>query len=572
MNLLLRTTPRTLLLGTLGLVAANWAPASAQVLTAVKTSDEIGPTLELADSDLFGYSVDSIGDLNNDGVPDIIVGQPREDDGGVDTGGTILLQMNADGTADAAYPINDNDGLFLGAIDNYDFFGSAVCGIGDLNNDGIEDVAVGSPGDDDGGAGTGAVWILFLKDDFTCDGQTKISDTQGGFDGNLSNGSYFGSSIASIGDIDGDGVTDLAIGSPGYYASGDATGAVWIVMMNTDGTVKDEYEFSNLTPGFSNYFGVGDFFGSSVTGIGDLDGNGTPDVVAGAIRDDDGGEDRGALWTLLLTPSGAAVANYKISNTMGGFNAPLDDYDQFGMALCNLGDQDGDGIADIGVGANGDDDVGSSAGGVYILFLNGTGTVKDYAKILLDELPYTGMIDPMDQYGFDIANAGDINGDGSPDLVVGAPGDDDALGENGVDRGAIYVSVVGDGVLANLEDRNGTGVNRECMAHFSLPRLGQNFQLVNDADGHSLPAYSIIVGYTGPYTITTPFGELLVQTEAFGGAQVFMHIEPVAWGFGIHNLLIPDDPVLEGLELSLQAVLYSSQIELCNAVDIRVGL
>ena len=108
--------------------------------------------------------------------------------------------------------ISDSQGGFLGTLDNEDLFGRSVCNIGDLNGDGITDIAVGAEWDDDGGPRKGAVWILFLNSDGTVGSFQKISETQGNFTGVFtSSPELFGVSVANLGDLDGDGIVDQAL-------------------------------------------------------------------------------------------------------------------------------------------------------------------------------------------------------------------------------------------------------------------------------------------------------------------------------------------------------------------------
>ena len=128
----------------------------------------------------------------------------------------------------------------------------------------------------------------------------KISDTQGGFTGILDDHDHFGWSVASLGDLDGDGVGDLAVGAPRDGDGGFVRGAVWVLFLNPDGTVKSHQKISDTQGGFTGTLDDFDWFGLSVAALGDLDGDGVGDLAAGARNDDDGGPDRGAVWVLFL--------------------------------------------------------------------------------------------------------------------------------------------------------------------------------------------------------------------------------------------------------------------------------
>ncbi|MCZ6652977.1 MAG: hypothetical protein O7D91_08115 [Planctomycetota bacterium] len=106
--------------------------------------------------------------------------------------------------------ISDTEGGFTGILDNSDWLGWSVASLGDLDGDGVGDLAVGAIFDDDGAGNRGAVWVLFLEQDGTVKSHQKISDTEGGFDGDLDNNDRFGASMASLGDLDGDDAADLA--------------------------------------------------------------------------------------------------------------------------------------------------------------------------------------------------------------------------------------------------------------------------------------------------------------------------------------------------------------------------
>ncbi|MCI0635413.1 MAG: integrin alpha [Actinobacteria bacterium] len=324
--------------------------------------------------DHFGCGVAAVGDLDGDGVPDLCAGAEWDDDGGNLQGALWMLFLNADGTVKAQRKISETAGGFGGTLNVNDNLGRSVAALGDLDGDGVTDLAVGAPGDHLGASVLGAVWILFLNPDGTVKAEQKINELNGGFGGNLDHGDLFGISVAALGDLDGDGVGDLAVGAP----RGDDEGAVWILFMNSDGTVSSEQKVSDAAGGFGGVLGSNDQFGISVAAPGDLDGDGTVDLAVGANHDSFDGYDQGATWILFMAADGTVESEQKISETSGGFGGDLDPGvpfsevgDQFGWSLAALGDQDGDGVSDLAVGALWDDDGGNFQGAVWILFMAG---------------------------------------------------------------------------------------------------------------------------------------------------------------------------------------------------------
>jgi hypothetical protein len=388
----------------------------------------------LNDGDQFGSAIASIGDLESDGVSDLAVGAPFDDDNGTDRGAVWILFMDADGRVDLEQKISDDEGGFIGNLDNDDQFGSAIASIGDLNNDAVQDLAVGAPRDDDPGNNRGAVWILFLDNLGRVVESRKISDRAGGFDGNLSDDDEFGGAVADIGDVDSDGVTDLAVGARRDDDGGNNKGAVWILFMNSDGTVKALQKISDNEGNFDGNLDNDDHFGSAVAGIGDLNRDGVNDLAVGANQDGDGGSDRGALWILFLNTDGTVSSNQKISQNKGGFNGDLNDGDRFGSAVANIGDLDDDGIIELAVGAPQNDDGGQDRGATWILFMDDNGEVRSEIKISSGN-NFDGNLSDGDQFGSAVTDIGDLDGDGINDITVGAPLDNDG----GTDRGAVWV-------------------------------------------------------------------------------------------------------------------------------------
>ncbi len=207
------------------------------------------------------------------------------------------------GTVQSEQKISETAGGFGGVLDPSDLFGVSVAALGDLDGDGNRELAVGTYLDDDGEANQGAVWILFLNADGTVASEQKISETEGGFGGILELSDFFGISVAALGDLDGDGNEDLAVGSYQDDDGGSEQGAVWILFLDADGTVASEQKISETEGGFGGVLDPSDVFGGSLTALGSH-------LVAGAYQDDDGGTDQGAVWILSFAPPEVALVGH----------------------------------------------------------------------------------------------------------------------------------------------------------------------------------------------------------------------------------------------------------------------
>ena len=283
-------------------------------------------------------------------------------------------------TVNSHQKISNLDGDFDAVLNEHDLFGNSVESIGDLNGDGIIDLAVGAFADDDGASNAGAVWILFMNSDGKIKSHQKISSLEGGFTGILESQDFFGSGAAPIGDLDGDGIGDIVVGAWGDDDGAVDAGAIWILFMNSDGKVKSHQKISNFEGGFTGELENDDNFGHSVTPIDDLDNDGVPDIVVTARANASVSNNTGAAWILFLKPDGTVKSHQKINNIEGNFTGTLDPEDEFGSSVAAIGDLNEDGITDILVGAWFDGDGGDKTGAVWILFLNSDGTVKSHPE------------------------------------------------------------------------------------------------------------------------------------------------------------------------------------------------
>ncbi|MHC4846099.1 MAG: VCBS repeat-containing protein [Planctomycetota bacterium] len=412
------------------------------------------------------------------------------------------------GEVESHVKLGENQGGFFGTIGAGDEFGEGLAALGDVDGDGIADVAVATPKADDGGIDRGAVWILFLAADGSARDWQKISSTDGGLLSSIDDGDRFGASIAPLGDWDGDGVPDIVVGASRDDDGGTDRGGVYMLMLHADGTVKSETKISGTQGGFADPLDDDDFFGSSVVCLGDLDGDDTPDLAVSSVDDDDGGSNRGAVFVLFMSPDGTVREHSKISDTSGGLRVMLKDEQHFGWALAALGDLDGDGRPDLAVSSPHDKEVSSARGAVFVLFLDADGSVRETQKISASHGGFTGTLGVIDMFGDSLAGLGDLDHDGVRDLAVGTPYDDDSdpvpVGYGNA-RGAVYILFLRkDGWVKRHQKISDTQGNFQGVLH-DYGGFGEGLAGLGDFDGDGVVDLAVgsiydSFGYGAPLT------------------------------------------------------------------------
>jgi hypothetical protein len=548
---------RAPILAGLLLLAPGAASQGAALQTQKISASEgnFGGTLHVGDH--FGRSLASLGDLDGDGVRDLAVGAPDDDDGGSNRGALWILFLDGKGVVQGQSKVSSLAGGFGGALRDLDRFGSAVAEIGDLDGDGLGEVAVGAEQDDDGGQNRGAVWILFLDRKGQVRAQQKISATAGGLAGPLRDGDRFGRALAGLGDLDGDGVADLAVGADQDDDGGPNCGAAWILFLDPTGSVKRSVKISDTQGNFGGSLDDDDRFGCALARLVDLDGDGMPELAVGADQDDDLAQASGAAWILFLDPVLGVKKQTKISSGLA-----LGPFDRFGSSLAAPGDLNGDGHADLAAGAIGDDDGGLNLGAAWILFLRADGTLQGSQKLSATSGNFPAALSSNDNFGIAVAALHDQDGDGKPDLAIGAENDDDGSS----DAGATWVVLLQATPRPNPVIRNGLGINRLALGAQLPPAIGTDWAVEVDCSGHQ-PSFVFHFGADAPLatSIVSSYGEWLVD---FNRPRLFQKIVP---HFGTKTLLshaVPADLSWVGAPFFSQAVILGAPgIELTNALD-----
>lgn len=358
-----------------------------------------GLVADLDAGDRFARDHDAIGDVNGDGVIDLVIGARSDDDGGVDAGAVYILFMNRDGSVLSNQKISTLEGGFNETLTAGNFFGYGVAGIGDYNDDNIPDIAVSSPVPPNN-----SLYIIHLNEDGTVKSYVK-------------NENIIAQGLTAIGDINQDGRIDIVACNPGSDDGGRDRGAIDILFLDDHSKVVEAntVTISSTQGDFGAGLEDGDQFGGRETAmLGDIDQDGTLELAVGAFMSDGG---KGAIWILSLDATTFhVVAKVKITDGLNGFTETLDLEinpngtigAQFGHAMCAGGDIDGDGITDLITGAN-----QQNEGNGYVLYLNADKTVKAFDKISATEGDFNLILGSEDRFSRSMSYVGDLKGDGS---------------------------------------------------------------------------------------------------------------------------------------------------------------
>ncbi|HTJ44747.1 MAG TPA: FG-GAP-like repeat-containing protein [Kofleriaceae bacterium] len=395
-------------------------------------------------------------DLDGDGFSDAIAGAPLADLGGKDRGAVVI----AKGPALTAARLDEPAGA-----DGAEF--GAALAAGDIDADGKDELVVGAPGHNDG-AGRAYVYTGGAAQPMLA-----LADPEG------ASGDAFGAAIL-VADFDDDGYADLAIAAPGAEAGGirDA-GRVLVWRGSAGGAIGPPRVVAAPSPEAFDRFGT-------ALAAGDLDGDGYPDLVVGAPGLDRAGArrgtDRGAVYVYRGSDDG-------LLNFATRLEAPVPlDHDRFGFAIA-AGDLDDDGTDELLVGAPSSEAGASQDGGLVYVFTRGARTPEKILQV--GDAAYQ-------RFGSAIAIAGDVDGDGFPDVVIGT---------SAPDRGLAFVYRGGrEGVaaqpLALLQDPSSTAADD----------FGDSVAGTGDVDGDGLA--DVLIGAASARRDGERQGSILVYRGA----------------------------------------------------------
>lgn len=361
--------------------------AAGRTLVAYGSEAGIGDAQSVYKTFAFGRTAAGAGDINGDGYADIIIGNPNYTNTG--NGGEARIYY---GSATGLDSINY---VTLTEPNNGSLFGSAVSGATDLNGDNYADIVIGAPKFKVGNEVRGAAFVYYGS----VNGLVTTPQVLTGKSINAS----MGASVAGLGDTNGDGFDDLIVGAPTTNTAAVEGGVAWIYYGSVNGVDNSTTYFKN-----DNAYA---HFGASVACAGDVNGDALLDAVIGIPGH--GLSKEGAVAVYHGQPGG-------FQETLKRFYYGSGANTSFGISVSGAGDVNGDGYSDVIVGSGGYSSPTTQVGAFNVIpgnyyGANGPGTVTSWAAV------GTGA---MDQMGASVSGAGDVNGDGFSDIIVGIPGFD----------------------------------------------------------------------------------------------------------------------------------------------------
>ncbi|MDZ8023299.1 MAG: hypothetical protein RMX65_005990 [Nostoc sp. DedQUE01] len=484
----------------------------------------------IATADRSGSSVSDAGDVNGDGFDDLIIGASGADPNGSQSGQSYVVFGKSTGFSSSLNlsDLNGANGFAINGIAVDDNSGNSVSGAGDVNGDGFDDLIIGASGADPNGSQSGQSYVVFGKST-GFSSSLNLSDLNGanGFAINgIAADDISGLSVSGAGDVNHDGFDDLIIGAP--YAD-NFSGQSYVVFGKSTGfSPSINLSTLNGTNGFAinGINEVGDISGGSVSDAGDINGDGIDDLIIGASNASPNGFSSGQSYVVFgKTTAFSASLNLSTLNGTNGFAINgIKAGDFSGSPVSSAGDINGDGIDDLIIGAISfkNDGTTFASGQSYVVFGKSTGFS---ASLNLSDLNGTNGftingIGADDFIYFSVSGAGDVNGDGFDDLIIGTVKNIDPNGIRSGQSFLVFGKGTGFSPSINLSDLNGTN-GFAINGIMPFDNSGKSVSAAGDVNNDGFD--DLIIGAPGAESNGSQSGQSYVL---FGGTNIGSPLNP----------------------------------------------
>jgi hypothetical protein len=526
-----------------------------------------------------GFSVAGVGDMNNDGLADLLIGMPQ-DAASTNPGGAFLVYGKANSTTGSLAEYQ-KDISALGATPDalsitstFDTAGFSVSSAGDVNGDGWIDMIISAHFQVVSGlvGNTGKTYVVYGSAALSALQTISLGSVGGSVPGFVISGwqagEESGTSVSSAGDFNGDGKADLLVSAYFNDTAGTNAGMTYVVLGKTGNVAVDLENIKNNLGGFAiKGENISDFSGVSVSSGGDINGDGFGDIIIGAVIGGSANANPYSGKTYVVFGRNTAYATIDLAQVaagVGGFAIVSNtDDEQSGHSVSSAGDINGDGLADIILGAPFKTESGGVNTGHSFVVYGKSSTTQVHLTDVGNNIGGFAIIGQgaQDLSGYSVGAAGDVNGDGLADLIVGAHGYDAA--HSNVLTGRSYIifgSKTGAFAAGTAVDNTGTSANDTLTSTGAQTLAGGSYATGTGIDTFTSNGADVLLGGMGKDTFVLNQTTITALQSNFGAGGNTTQLAKIDGGGAIDTLRLGGTSTLS-LNLSLISNTSAGNIE-----------